>query len=158
MLRHFEGRSKLCPNCAQKYRGMHKNPLKYRKIPESGKPGFSAFYRGKRLFSGLFLFPVQPTHGRSHRFKSCIAHHFLFNNLRDSPSRQNGRSAQNYAQIRGGQQRNHVMQVLVAQVGIDFRSLDRLVAQQLLDCTNVPRSHHQIARKGMPPGMHFIPA
>jgi len=48
----------LCPNCAQKYRKMYKNPLKYRKISQSEKPGFSTFYRGSCLFSALSLFPV----------------------------------------------------------------------------------------------------
>ena len=68
----------MCPNCAQKYREKYKNPLKYQKISQFEKPGFPTFYRGNPLFSALSLFSVQPSHGRSRRFKSCIAHHSSF--------------------------------------------------------------------------------
>ena len=36
--------------------------------------GSHYFYRGNLLFSALYVFPLLPTHGRSHRFKSSIAH------------------------------------------------------------------------------------
>ncbi len=41
----------------------------------------SAFNRGHTLYFPLPPLFVPLTHGRSHRFKSCIAHHFVFNPL-----------------------------------------------------------------------------
>jgi len=52
------------------------------------------FYRGKALFYALWFFPPLPTHGRSQRFKSFIAHHFVINGLRQSAASQNEECAQ----------------------------------------------------------------
>ncbi len=62
---------KVCPkisNTIEKYL----NPSK------SGRPKKRSFYRGNPLFYATSVFPMPPTHGRSQRFKSSIAHQFLF--------------------------------------------------------------------------------
>ena len=48
----------MCPNCAQKYREIYKNPLKYQKISQSEEPDYPTFYWGNPLFSALSVFPV----------------------------------------------------------------------------------------------------
>jgi len=55
--KYFRNDGLLDKNCAQKYREMYKNPLKYQKISQSEKPHFPTFYRENCLFSALSLFP-----------------------------------------------------------------------------------------------------
>ena len=59
---------KVCPKIS-------KTIEKYLNPSKSGRPRKEAVYRGKPLFFALYLFALPSTHGRSHRFKSCIAHH-----------------------------------------------------------------------------------
>jgi hypothetical protein len=84
-------------NCAQKYRKLSKTIEKYRKGSKTEKLQKVFVYRGNPLFSALSLRTLPPTHGRSHRFKSCIAHSFVINDLRNPATRQNDRCAQNSA-------------------------------------------------------------
>jgi len=58
---------KVCPKISNTIE-RHQNPSK------PGRPGKSEVYRGNPLFSALSLRVWPPTHGRSHRFKSSIAH------------------------------------------------------------------------------------
>ena len=55
-------------------------------------------------------------------------------------------------QIRARKQVDNAPKVTLAQVGIDFGRLDRPVAEEFLDRTDVPGSHHYVAREGVPPG------
>jgi hypothetical protein len=65
---------KLRPFCAQKYLKLSKKIEKNRGGSKAENPDKSFSSQGFALFFRLALLPVSPTHGRSHRFKSCIAH------------------------------------------------------------------------------------
>ena len=69
----------LRPNCAQNLSGITKNLLICQKISKSQGPVSLPFNCGTTQFFSRFPLFVLTTHGRSHRFKSCIAHHFIFN-------------------------------------------------------------------------------
>lgn len=56
---------------------------------------------------------------RSQRYKSSIASHFVFNNVRDHSARQNEGRIQNCAQIRAGEPIDNVVEMLLAEMGID---------------------------------------
>jgi len=77
----------------------------------------------------------------------------FFNNLRNLGRPKIIRCAQNCAQILRRQQRNHVIKVLVAEVSVDLCRPYRLVSQELLYRTDVTRSHHEVARERVPPGV-----
>jgi len=70
----------LRPNCAQNYRKPSKKVEKYRNISKAKSPDNSIVIKTFALFSGSAILPALPTHGRSQRFKSSIAHHSFIRN------------------------------------------------------------------------------
>ncbi len=92
----FKTVTKLWPKFVRK---MEKS-AKISKSLEISTAWFSTVYWGNLLFSLLFLPFVLLTHGRSHRFESCIAHHFTFNQFHDFASWQNYICVQKCAHFR----------------------------------------------------------
>jgi hypothetical protein len=68
-------RLKLRPNCAQIFLKQSKNVKKYRARSKRETEEKTFEYCVFLLFSATWLSAWLLTHGRSHRFKSCIAHH-----------------------------------------------------------------------------------
>ena len=80
----------LRPNCAQNYRKPSKKVEKYRNISKAKSPDNSIVIKTFALFSGSAILPALPTHGRSQRFKSSIAHTSSIRNaVRRTPARLN---------------------------------------------------------------------
>ena len=88
-----------------------------------------------------------PSHGRSQRFKSSIAHHFVINDLHDLFSRQNRDCAQNCAHFLRRELADDPVKVPFAEVRVDLGRPDRPVSEQFLDRPDVARFHDQVARR-----------
>ncbi len=129
---------KLCPKYVR-------NIKTYLRASKSGSPYKRSYCMVNLLFSALCAFSAPPLHGRSHRFKSCIAHSFSTNDLRHHSARQNHRCGQICAQIRDGEQVYDRLKEFIGQVRIDFRGSTGLVSKENLDHPEISGKHGEMA-------------